>query len=102
MSEKIPNGLTCGDCRNFGYCRSLILTMEADNTKCDWSPHKFKISDKARADAAEALLLAAVNYAEEVYLDKLKAASSYTDHMPDRPEWLVRAHALFDAKAGTP
>ena len=60
MSEPIPNGMTCGQCKYFSQCRSLIATIEKENRNCDWSPHKFRISDKARADASEAALEKAV------------------------------------------
>lgn len=39
-SMKLPAGQTCGDCRNFRYCRSLF-SCEPTNVSCDWSPSRF-------------------------------------------------------------
>ncbi len=40
-SMKLPEGRTCQDCRNFGYCRSLF-SCEPTNVSCDWSPSRFQ------------------------------------------------------------
>lgn len=36
----IPDGLTCGDCRNFPRCAALVGAIEG-NRVCDWAPHRF-------------------------------------------------------------
>lgn len=39
----LPAGLTCRDCAHFGpKCSWLISSLTGDETRCDWSPSRFK------------------------------------------------------------
>ena len=36
----LPEGVTCGDCRNFRRCQG-IFGCKAKNIACDWFPRRF-------------------------------------------------------------
>lgn len=39
----LPNGKTCGDCRNYEKCRMLCGSrIKSENTQCDFEPTRFK------------------------------------------------------------
>jgi hypothetical protein len=37
---KLPNEVTCGDCRHINRCKAIFGHTETD-TYCDWSPSRF-------------------------------------------------------------
>lgn len=40
--EPLPEGTTCGDCRWFSRCSSLIQSLTGREKTCDFAPSRFK------------------------------------------------------------
>lgn len=45
MSDKLPEGRTCSDCKHWGRCSWLISDLDGTETYCDWVPSRFKESE---------------------------------------------------------
>lgn len=52
----LPAGRTCGECASWSRCKAFIGSLKPSNTRCDWSPSRFRISLE-RVAALEAALL---------------------------------------------
>jgi hypothetical protein len=42
--QKLPRGMTCGDCKWLERCR-MLFQQRPESTECDWSPHRFRLRD---------------------------------------------------------
>jgi len=41
----LPPGITCGDCVHIYRCKAIFGHVETD-TRCDWSPSRFRAARK--------------------------------------------------------
>lgn len=42
MSDALPKGKTCADCKHWKRCLWLIGELDGTETHCDWNPSRFK------------------------------------------------------------